>query len=263
VPAQIAAGIAAAGFDRCSLASNHVMDKGAAGIDATLAAFDAAGLGHSGMARTPDEARPQLFDVNGITVAHLSYTYSYNGMPVANGEPWRSNLIDPDRVQADARDARERGAELVILSLHWGAEGVTEVTADQRRWADQITASGAVDVIVGHHAHVVQPIEQVNGRWVVFGLGNFLSAMSASTECCGIRGQDGLMVRLTATEQPDGTFAVAPPEAIPTYVDRSDYVVLPVRNALADPTLGAGVGASALDESMARTSSVVGAYVTG
>ena len=68
---EIAVGIAAAGFDRCSLASNHVMDKGAAGIDATLAAFDAAGLGHAGMARTPEEAGPQLFDVNGVTVAHL------------------------------------------------------------------------------------------------------------------------------------------------------------------------------------------------
>ena len=174
VPAQIAAGIAAAGFDRCSLASNHVMDKGAAGIDATLAAFDAAGLGHAGMARTPDEAGPQLFDVNGITIAHLSYTFSYNGMPVANGEPWRSNLIDVDRIVAEARQAREHGARFVILSVHWGAEGVTEVTGDQRQWAEQITASGAVDVIVGHHAHVVQPIEQVNGRWVVFGLGNFL-----------------------------------------------------------------------------------------
>ena len=142
----------------------------------------------------------------------------------------------------------------MILSVHWGAEGVTEVTADQRRWAEQITASGAVDVIVGHHAHVVQPIEQVNGRWVVFGLGNFLSAMSASTDCCGIRGQDGLLVRLTVTEQPDGTFAVATPQAIPTYVDRNDYVVLPVQTALADPVLAAGVGVTALDESMARTS---------
>ena len=263
VPAQIVAGIAAAGFDRCSLASNHVMDKGAAGIDATLAAFDAAGLGHAGMARTPEEAGPQLFDVNGITIAHLSYTFSYNGMPVANGEPWRSNLIDVDRIVAEARQAREHGARFVILSVHWGAEGVTEVTGDQRQWAEQITASGAVDVIVGHHAHVVQPIEQVNGRWVVFGLGNFLSAMSASTECCGIRGQDGLLVRLTATEQPDGSFAVAPPQAIPTYVDRNDYVVLPVQSALADPVLAAGVGVPALGESLARTSRVVGNYVTG
>ena len=137
------------------------------------------------MARTPEEAGPQLFDVKGITVAHLSYTFSYNGMPVANGEPWRSNLIDPDRIVAEARDARQRSARFVILSVHWGAEGVTEVTADQRRWAEQITASGAVDVIVGHHAHVVQAIEQVNGRWVVFGLGNFLNAMARRRTAAG------------------------------------------------------------------------------
>ena len=83
------------------------MDKGAAGIDATLAAFDAAGLGHAGMARTPEEAGPQLFDVNGIPIAHLSYTFGYNGMPVANGEPWRSNLIDPDRIVAEALQRRD------------------------------------------------------------------------------------------------------------------------------------------------------------
>ena len=80
VPAKIVAAIAGAGFDRCSLASNHTMDQGAAGIDATVAAFDAAGLGHAGMARTPEEAGPTVFAVDGMTVAHLSYTFGYNGL---------------------------------------------------------------------------------------------------------------------------------------------------------------------------------------
>ena len=105
VPAEIAAGIAAAGFDRCSLASNHVMDKGAAGIDATLAAFDAAA---SATPAWPARRRRPVHNSStstAITIAHLSYTFSYNGMPVANGEPWRSNLIDPDRIVAEARQA--------------------------------------------------------------------------------------------------------------------------------------------------------------
>jgi poly-gamma-glutamate synthesis protein (capsule biosynthesis protein) len=220
VPAEITAAIASAGFDRCSLASNHAMDKGAAGVDATLDAFDAAGLGHAGMARTPAEAGPTLFTVGGTTVAHLSYTFSFNGRRLPKDQPWRSNLIDPARIVAEARQARRDGARFVVVSMHWGNEGSSTVASSQRRWAEEITASGAVDVIVGHHAHVVQPIEQVNGRWVVFGLGNFLTGMGQSSPCCGVRGQDGVMVRLRVTEQPDGTFAVATPEAI-AYVDHT------------------------------------------
>ena len=175
VPAQITVALATAGFDRCSLASNHAMDKGTAGVDATLDALDAAGLGHAGMARTPPEAGPTLFDVHGTTIAHLSYTFGFNGRRLPRDQPWRSNRIDPSRIVAEARQARLDGARFVLVSLHWGTEGSSEVTQNQRRWAEEITASGAVDVIVGHHAHVVQPIEQVNGRWVVFGLGNFLT----------------------------------------------------------------------------------------
>jgi capsule synthesis protein PGA_cap len=261
VPAEITAAIASAGFDRCSLASNHAMDKGAAGVGATLDAFDAAGLGHAGMARTPAEAGPTLFTVGDTTVAHLSYTFSFNGRRLPKDQPWRSNLIDPARIVAEARQARQDGARFVVVSLHWGSEGSNTVTSSQRRWAEEITASGAVDVIVGHHAHVVQPIEQVNGRWVVFGLGNFLTGMGRSSPCCGVRGQDGMMVRLRVTEQPDGTFAVATPEAIATYVDRTGYVVLPVQLGLADPASAGAVGAGALTDSLGRTGAVVGSFL--
>jgi poly-gamma-glutamate capsule biosynthesis protein CapA/YwtB (metallophosphatase superfamily) len=261
VPAQITAAIASAGFDRCSLASNHAMDKGAAGVDATLAAFDAAGLGHAGMARTPAEAGPALFDVAGVTIAHLSYTFSFNGRRLPKDQPWRSNLIDPARIVAEARQARQDGARFVVVSLHWGTEGSSAINSSQRRWAEEITASGAVDVIIGHHAHVVQPIEEVNGRWVVFGLGNFLTGMGSSSPCCGIRGQDGMMVRLRVTEQPDGSFAVARPEAIAVYVDRPSYVVLPVQRGLTDAGAAGPVGTGALARSLDRTGSVVGSYL--
>jgi poly-gamma-glutamate capsule biosynthesis protein CapA/YwtB (metallophosphatase superfamily) len=261
IPPEIVAGIASAGYDRCSLASNHAMDKGAAGIDTTLDTFDANGLGHAGMARTPDEAEPQVFDLGGVPVAHLSYTFGWNGRPAANGEQWRSNLLDADRVVADAQQARNEGARFVVVSIHWGAEGSTEVLPQQRDAAEAITASGTVDLIIGHHAHVIQPIEQINGRWVVFGMGNHLSAMNASTDCCGIRGQDGMMVRVDVAERPDGTFEVGQPQVIPTYMDRSDYTILPVNAALAGEVGVGSVGVDALTESLARTTDVVGPFI--
>ncbi len=161
----------------------------------------------------------------------------------------------------EATQARAQGAEVVIVSLHWGEEGHSEVTPEQRQVAHELTASGVIDLIVGHHAHVVQPIEQVNGRWVVFGLGNQLSGMGDSTNCCGVRALDGLMVRIEVVEQPDGSFVVAPPEAIPTYLGRSPYRIVPVAAALADPAVAGHVSTDELRASLARTTEVVGSHV--
>jgi poly-gamma-glutamate synthesis protein (capsule biosynthesis protein) len=260
VPAQIIPAIKWAGYDRCSLASNHSMDRGTKGIDATLAGFDAAKLGHTGMARRPAEAAPSLFTVNGVRVAHLSYTFSYNGLRAPKGQPWRSNLIDPPRIIAQARQARARGAEFVILSMHWGSEGSSQVTSEQRRQADVITRSGAVDLIVGHHAHVLQPIETVNGRWVVFGLGNLISGMGSSTKCCGASAQDGAIVRIRVTEHPRGFMVAGKPEVIPTYVDQRDYVIRPVPASLRDPSTAEGL-TSGLRRSLQRTERVLGPYL--
>ncbi len=260
-PEQIAGELRAAGYERCSLASNHALDQGAAGIDATLAAFDGAGLGHAGMGRNAAEAEASVFEVNGVRVAHVSASFNFNGFSTPAGEPWRANQIDAGRIVADARQARAVGASVVVVSLHWGAEGVSAVIADQRRVAEELTASGAVDLIVGHHAHVVQPIEQVNGRWVVFGMGNQLSGMGDSTDCCGVRALDGMMIRTEIVEQPDGTFTVARPEAIPTYLGRRPYRVVPVTVGLADAAIAGHVTRDELEASLERTAEVVGAFV--
>ncbi len=260
-PAQIAAEIREIGYDRCSLASNHALDQHAIGIDATLEAFDGAGLGHAGMGRNAAEAGPTVFDVNGVTVAHISASSYFNGFSPPPGEPWRTNLIDPSRIVTEATQARAQGAEVVIVSLHWGEEGHSEVTAEQRQVAHELTASGVIDLIVGHHAHVVQPIEQVNGRWVVFGLGNQLSGMGDSTNCCGVRALDGLMIHTEIVEQSDGSFLVGQPEAIPTYLGRSPYRIVPVAAGLADPAVAGHVSADELRASLARTAEVVGSHV--
>ena len=133
-PAEIASEIAAVGYDRCSLAANHALDQRIAGIDATLAAFDAAGLGHAGMARSAAEASASIFAVNGVDVAHISASYGFNGFSPPADEPWRVNGIDTDRIIADATAARAAGAEVVVVSLHWGIEGQRAVSTNSGRW---------------------------------------------------------------------------------------------------------------------------------
>lgn len=106
-PPQIAQALADTGYDGCSTASNHTLDDGARGIHRTLDALDRAGVRHAGSARTADEAGAvTLLRAGGAQVAHLSYTYDTNGYPLPAGQPWAVNLIDENRIVADARAAR-------------------------------------------------------------------------------------------------------------------------------------------------------------
>jgi poly-gamma-glutamate synthesis protein (capsule biosynthesis protein) len=260
VPVEIATAIAAAGYDRCSTASNHAIDQGAAGIERTITALAAQDVAQSGMARTPDEIAPATFDVEGVTVSHLAYTWSYNGLSLPPDEAWRSALIDPARIVADARAARELGAEIVVVSLHWGAEGVTEPTRAQRELAAAITADGVVDLIVGHHAHVLQPIEQVNGTWVLYGMGNILSNLPTSAAFPHASQDAGVFV-VDVTVDAQGVAVVGRPVVIPTWVDKdARWTVRIVQDELARADLSAGER-QRLERSLARTMAVVGEFV--
>lgn len=260
VPAEVAEAIAAAGFHRCSTASNHTYDRGIAGIERTVDVLEAAGIGQSGMARRPDEIEPRVFDVAGVAVSHLSYTWSYNGLSLPDDQAWRSALIDPERILADATRARELGASIVVVSLHWGAEGRHAPTGYQREVADLITAPGTIDLVVGHHAHVLQPIEQVNGTWVVYGLGNVLSNLPTSDRWPAAS-QDAAVVTVAASVDPDGRVSIERPEAHATWVDRDGgWIVRLVDVELARADLEPGRRAH-LEASRSRTSAVLGDHL--
>lgn len=260
VPAEVVDAIAAAGFHRCSTASNHTVDRGLAGIDRTVDVLEAAGVAQSGMARRPDEIEPLVFEVAGVAVSHLSYTWSYNGLSLPEGQEWRSALIDPDRILADATRARELGAAIVVVSLHWGAEGVHTPTGYQREIADLLTADGSIDLIVGHHAHVLQPIEQVNGTWVLFGLGNVLSNLPTSDRWPAAS-QDAAIVTVAAVVDERGRVTVERPVAHPTWVDRdAGWIVRLVDVELARDDLGAGQRGR-LEASRSRTAAVLGDHL--
>ena len=106
-PHEVADALAAAGYDACSTAGNHTLDHGFTGVSDTLDILDAAGIRHAGSARTPEERLPSLYEVNGVTVGHISYTYGTNGIPAPSDKPWAVNLIDDgDAILDDARWAR-------------------------------------------------------------------------------------------------------------------------------------------------------------
>ena len=261
VPKEITTAIADAGFDRCSTASNHTYDRGNDGIDATVNALLAAGVQESGMARTPKEIEPHIFTVKGIKLCHLSYTFSYNGLIMPDETQWRSAIINTKRILRDAQRARELGSQATIVSMHWGTEKDSNTNSMQTSVADELTASGLVDLIVGHHAHVVQPTSQVNGIWVMYGLGNVLSNLPTD-ERWPINSQDAVIATTSLTISSSGKAVFEKPVMHPTWVDKShSWVIRDVQKSLRMSTISYGL-ARELELSLGRTTQVLGDYIT-
>lgn len=251
-PPELVDAVAGAGYDGCSTASNHSLDRGRAGIAATLDRMDQDGVRHNGTARTEVEGGgvATTYDVQGVTVAHLSWAYGFNGYAIPADAPWAVNQIDVDRIHAAAHAARQAGADLVIVSLHWGTEYDDEPSTYQRDVAARLLPSPDIDLVVGHHAHVVQPVEQVGGTYVAFGLGNQLSAQTQGPR------RDGLSILAHAVRSADGRWSFDGIEAIPTYVDTATYRVLPVVATLQDPATPPALRRE-LEASYDRTAAVI------
>jgi poly-gamma-glutamate synthesis protein (capsule biosynthesis protein) len=260
VPAEVVDALAATGFDHCSTASNHTFDRGVAGLDATMARFAADGMTQRGMAASPADAEPILIDVGGITIAHLAATYGFDAGVRPPDEPWRSALIDPEQLIAGARHARARGADLVVVSLHWGSSGSHAASDAQRRIATELAASGTIDLVVGHHAHVVQPIEQIGSTWVAYGLGNLISNMPTDDPVWDESTRDGAILEVEVRR--DATtasgVAIASLTVHPVWVDQADgWIVRDLAADLHDAQLVERIG-DEMTDSWWRTARVVG-----
>jgi poly-gamma-glutamate capsule biosynthesis protein CapA/YwtB (metallophosphatase superfamily) len=254
VPPQLATAIHGAGYDACSVASNHAMDQGIQGVAGTLAVLDRARIQHAGTARSPREARPRILTVRRVRVALLSYTYGLNGFRLPRGRPWLVNLLSPGRILADAAAARRAGSQFTVVFLHWGQEYRSAPTQDQRRLARRLLADPGVDLLIGHHAHVVQPVQRVSGKWVAFGLGNSLSAQSAA--CCPAATQDGVLLQVSVVSRA-GRMVVRRLRYVPTLVEHPGYRILPVVKALARGSAGPTTRAM-LRASLRRTTTAIG-----
>ncbi|MFJ6700211.1 CapA family protein [Streptomyces sp. NPDC091272] len=227
-PPQVAAGLKATGYDSCSTASNHTLDAGADGIRRTLAAFDKAGLAHAGSARTAQEAaRPALLKAGTAKVAQLAYTYGTNDYPLPDGQPWAVNLIDRRKIVADARAARKAGADVVVVSLHWGTEWQDEPDEQQLSLGRALTASATagrpdIDLILGTHAHVPQAYEKVNGTYVVYGMGDQIAGTMFNHDgAVDERGNMSSIGRFTFAPPaaPGGRWEVSKAEFVPQFFD--------------------------------------------
>lgn len=217
-PREVVDALVYAGFDGCTVASNHSNDQGPEGIIRTLAVLEDAGLKHAGMRPEPNTGMIAYYSVAGAVVANISATYGLNGLELPASRRYMVQMIDVPEILAEARTAKETGADLVVVSIHCCVEYLTMPTESQRRLAHTLIGSEDIDLIVTHHSHVVGPIEWVSGKPVIHGLGNFLSNQSARAGLPA-HTQDGVIAKVTAKRDPTGAWHFVDVGVIPTWVD--------------------------------------------
>lgn len=221
-PAALAEELADVGVDVACLANNHALDGGGKGVRSTVAILDRTGLRHTGIfADSCDRQHnhPLHLNVQGVRITLLNYTYGTNGL--ATPEGIFVNRIDTTRIQRDLAASAE--ADCRIVCIHWGNEYERRPNARQRALATLLRRAGA-DVVIGHHPHVIQPFEADSTGAVFYSLGNFVSNQRRRYR------DGGLMARITLTRRSDGSLRYFS-EAIPVWVDRNGYRILPCEAA--------------------------------
>jgi len=192
------------GFDIVNIANNHMLDKWESGLLKTIEYWETKDVLLLGAYRNiEDYDKIRVYECdNGTKIAFLSYTYGTNDMPLTDGSehiiPW---IVEKD-IERQLRLANEVG-DLVFVSIHWGTESSFRTTGQQHTLA-QLMADNGADVVIGHHPHVLQPVEWLTGvngneTLVVYSIGNMISTMLTSNYMVGafltfdirISGEDG------------------------------------------------------------------------
>lgn len=238
-PDDIVSSLKADGWDGCSTANNHSADRGFAQLTHTLDVFDAQGLGHSGTARTEDEANQTQFytvhtEARDITIAHLSYTTVDNMIPSFPGKPWAWNVTHNarathtiDEVIERSRQAREKGADIVVVSYHWGNEYETVPSAEQTEIAQQLADSQVIDLVLGSHPHVAQPLTKLeggpdgHGMWIIYSMGNLIS--NQNPDLSGLNVLTGALATATIEVSSTGSAQVTNLEWSAVTLDRNTH----------------------------------------
>ena len=170
-----------AGFNMVSLANNHTLDKGEKAVMSSCEYWKDKDVLTAGSYCSEDEANEiKIKEKNGIKYTLLAYTYGTNGIPVPSGKDYLVNLYSDEKAKADIEKVRDK-VDLLIVSMHWGTEYKTEPTEEQKRQAEYLSSLG-VDIIIGTHPHVIEPITYINDTLVIYSLGNFISAQSTNND---------------------------------------------------------------------------------
>ncbi len=221
-PLELADAIAAAGFDVAVHATNHTLDVGKQALLDCLSNWETKypQIEVVGMHDSPEDAKHiSVIEKNGIRIAILNYTYTVNGAGTAalSKDPYLVDILDENRIRNDTKAASEL-ADFTIVCAHWGTEYTHTPSAAQKRWADIMLECG-VDLVLGTHPHVIQPVEWLehkngNKMLVYWSLGNFVNSTGESGVGKGAR-MLGAMANVSIAKGEDGRAYIKNASAIP------------------------------------------------
>ena len=170
-----------AGFNLVSLANNHTLDRGAKAVLNSCEYWKTKDVLTAGSYTSFEEANEiKIKEKNGIKYTLLSYTYGTNGIPVPSGKEYLVNLYSDEKAKEDIEKVKDK-VDIILVSMHWGTEYQTEPTEEQKRQANYLSSLG-VDIIIGTHPHIIEPITYINDTLVIYSLGNFISAQSTNND---------------------------------------------------------------------------------
>lgn len=218
VPPQIITASKDVGYQACTTASNHTIDRSTDGLLRTLDALDAAGLKHTGSYRTEAESQGiLLLQTKAAKIAVIQGTYGLNGQYPEYD--WQVDMLDAPTMIAKAIKARALGADIVLGAMHAGDEYVSQPNAQQQEVAHALVDSGQFTMIYGHHTHSVLPIENYKGTWIVYGLGNGVTELSPWY----VVNNEGLLVRAQFSQEASGKWAASDLAWVPSVIVRGPY----------------------------------------
>ncbi|MBQ4584370.1 MAG: CapA family protein [Bacilli bacterium] len=175
-----------AGFNMVSLATNHSLDKNETGAVNAIEFWNSQeNVLSSGMYLSEEERlEERIFEKNGITYTLLSYTTSTNGLPVPEGKDYLVNVYSEEKVKEDVLRYQDK-VDIIFVAMHWGIEYTHTPNSEQVQIANYLAGLG-VEVVIGCHPHVIQPIEKINDTLVIYSLGNFISAQEGEKKLVGM-----------------------------------------------------------------------------
>jgi hypothetical protein hcinC1_06185 len=168
------------GFNTVSLASNHSLDKGEKGVLNTIKYFKTTNMLYNGM--NDSEKMRNNFTIkekNNITYTMLSYTTKTNGLSTPKGKEYLINIYDKEQVKKDIEAIRDK-VDVLIVAMHWGIEYIDMPNDEEKEIAEYLSSLG-VDIIIGNHPHILQPITKIGDTIVMYSLGNFISNQYGGT----------------------------------------------------------------------------------
>lgn len=202
-PNDIAKDVVNTGFNVVNGANNHALDQGTDGLLNEINVWEHfKNVFYTGTFKSQrDRDTIPTFNKKGIKIAMLSYTYGTNDIKPEN--KYQINYFNEEQIKKDVAKAKEQ-SDMVMVSAHWGNEGKHEPNAKQKKYA-KVFADAGVDVVIGTHPHVIQPIQWVKGdnnhqTLVAYSLGNFLNGQSTGNESNALGGN----LQFNIEKQPKG-----------------------------------------------------------